>query len=70
MNHICECDKIDWKEKYEENYIHDDSKCKCCYSKFNRNEITFDILKKSCVLCQECNTKNKKFKWIYDPCTW
>jgi len=72
MNHICECDKINWSEKYKENYIHDDSKCKCCYSKFNRNEITYDIFKKSCVLCQECNTggKSKKFKWIYDPCTW
>ena len=60
----CECDKINWAEKFEENYIHDDSKCKCCYSKFNRNEITYDIFKKSCKLYKEYNKKNN------DPCTW
>jgi len=45
MDHICECDKINWGEKFEEKYIHDDSKCKCCHSKMNRNEITYEELK-------------------------
>ena len=45
---ICECSKINWSEKFKEDYIHDDSKCKCCYSKMNRNEITYKELKEYC----------------------
>ena len=45
---ICECSKINWEEKFKDYYIHDDSKCKCCYSKMNRNEITYKQLKEKC----------------------
>ena len=62
MDHICECDKINWEEKFKDNYIHDDSKCKCCYSKMNRNEITYEELKK----CKLISDR----KHIYPPCTW
>ena len=41
-NKSCECFNIDWIEKFKENYIHDDSKCKCCRSKYNRNELTYE----------------------------
>ena len=46
----CECLKINWEKKFKDNYIHDDSLCKCCYSKMNRNEITYDELKKNCLI--------------------
>ena len=52
------------QQQNEENYIHDDSKCKCCYSKMNRNEITYKDLKENCSIFKERN------KHIYDPCTW
>jgi hypothetical protein len=61
---ICECSKINWSEKFKEDYIHEDSKCKCCYSKMNRNEITYKELKEYCSIFKERN------KHIYDPCTW
>ena len=51
-------------EKFKEKYIHDDSKCYCCYSKMNRNEITYNELKENCSIFKERN------KHIYDPCTW
>ena len=63
MDHICECDKINWEEKFKEKYIHDDSKCKCCHSKMNRNEITYEEFIK---ICEMCNNR----KHIYLPCTW
>ena len=59
---ICECSKINWSEKFKEDYDHNDSKCKCCHSKFNRNEITYEELKQ----CKMC----KKRKHPYPPCTW
>ena len=62
-DHSCECDKIDWKDKFKDDYIHDDSICKCCYSKLNRNEITYKEFKKICKMC-------KVKKHIYPPCTW
>jgi len=31
MDHICECDKINWEEKFKEKYIHDDKNCKLGY---------------------------------------
>ena len=60
---VCECSKINWSEKFKENYFHDDSKCSCCYSKFNRNEITYEDLKK-------CSILKEGKKHIYEPCTW
>ena len=47
-----------------EDYIHNDSKCKCCRSKYNRNEITF---KQYISICEMYKLKRKH---IYDPCTW
>ena len=61
---VCECDKINWVEKFKDDYIHDNSKCKCCYSKMNRNEITYKQLKEKCSIFKE------RKKHIYDPCTW
>ena len=61
---ICECDKINWGEKFKYDYVHDDSKCNCCYSKMNRNEITYKQLK------EKCSIFKKRNKHIYDPCTW
>ena len=59
----CECSKINWSEKFKDEYVHDDSKCLCCYSKFNRNEITYEELK-------ECSILKDGRKHIYEPCTW
>ena len=60
---VCECSKINWTDKFKEDYVHDDSKCACCYSKFNRNEITYKDL-------QKCSILKRGRKHIYEPCTW
>lgn len=61
---ICECFTINWNEKFNDNYIHDDTKCKCCRSKYNRNELTYKEYVSICKMYK----LNKKH--IYDPCTW
>ena len=64
MPKTCECHKINWADKFKENYVHDDSKCNCCQSKMNRNELTYEEFKKTCQMC----SKGKKH--VYQPCTW
>jgi len=61
--HVCKCSDINWSDKFKEEYVHDDTKCNCCFSKMNRKEITYETLIKSCLLI-------KKRKHIYPPCTW
>jgi len=59
---ICECEQINWTEKYRDDYEHDDSKCECCHSKMNRNEISHEQYISIC--------KMSKRKHVYPPCTW
>jgi len=59
-----DCGQINWSDKYEDDYEHDDSKCNCCHSKMNRNEISYGQYISVCKMYKE------KRKHIYLPRTW
>jgi hypothetical protein len=66
--YTCECNSINWDKYYEDFKSYDNKKCKCCLSKYNRNEITYLQYTETCE--DYIKYYSKGIKHVFTPCTW